>query len=518
MILLNPITEKLFYFDSMGEYVKGPWYSLMYYSALAHMTVALLLIIIWRKTLGYPKVKVLLEILVICGGGVVIQLLCHPLLTTGFGLSLGVLALFITINNPRAITDNLTGLYNHVYMNRKCNELIAAEKTFHVITIYLYQLKHINKIAGIQGGNDILKKTADALVELCGKKAYRLSGKRFLLVANSLEEYEQYLTKLREMFRVNIRADADNKDASLPVVISGIMNAQKAEDCGMIQEYAEYLESLALRNGMTEVIQDDQQTLNGFLYNKRVEQYLHTAIEEDLFEVYYQPVYSTKIDQFVTLEALSRLYHPDLGWIAPDLFIHLAEKNHLIEQITDLQFRRVCKFINKYRDTLAGIRNIKVNLSSLDLMRSDCSSHFIRVIDEYGISHDKIQFEITETVATEYNADIRKVAGEFDAAGIRLCLDDFGSGYANLNTVMQLPFSAIKVDRSLLYDICNDEKRSIFYESVVATFHRMNYYVIAEGVETKEEVELMSRWDIDMIQGYYFSKPLPEEKIISLLK
>mgnify|MGYP000125649063 FL=1 len=94
--------------------------------------------------------------------------------------------------------------------------------------------------------------------------------------------------------------------------------------------------------------------------------------------------------------------------------------------------------------------NIKVNLSSLDLMRSDCSSHFIRMMDDMDIQHDWIQFEITETVATEYNAGLGMVVDGFMAAGVRLCLDDFGSGYANLNTVMRLPFSAIKIDRTLL--------------------------------------------------------------------
>jgi len=99
-----------------------------------------------------------------------------------------------------------------------------------------------------------------------------------------------------------------------------------------------------------------------------------------------------------------------------------------------------------------------------------------------------------------------------------LCLDDFGSGYANLNTVMRLPFSTIKLDRSLLFDICNDEKRAQFYQSVVETFRKMNYHIVSEGVETREEMELISRWGVDMIQGYYFSKPLPEEALISLIQ
>ena len=443
MILTNPFTEKLFYFDIPAGYMKGPWYMLMYYSALCHMAAALILIVIWRKKLGYRKVKVLLEILLISGAGVVIQLLYHPLLTTGFGMSLGILVLFITINNPHANIDTLTG---------------------------------------------------------------------------SLEEYEYYLTQLKRMFDGNSKLNINNKIITVPVIISGIMNAQKLGDSGLILEYAEYLEALSAKNGLTEVIQDDYQTMNGFLYNKRVEQYLHKAITEDLFEIYYQPVYSTRKKCFITLEALSRLQHPELGWIAPDVFIQIAEKNHMIEQITDLQFSRVCRFLGENRYLMRHLLNVKVNLSSLDLMRNDCSRHFIRIMDAYKIPHNWIQFEITETVATEYNAGLRRVAEEFTAAGIGFCLDDFGSGYANLNTVMRLPFSVIKVDRSLLFDICRDEKRAIFYESVVETFHKMNYHIVSEGVETQEEMEQISSWGVEMIQGYYFSKPLPEKELLELLK
>lgn len=517
IVLTNPFTEKLFYFDVSAGYVEGPWYRLMYYSALFHLAVILILVISWRKEFGPQKTKVILDILILCGCGVVIQLLHYPLLMTGFGMSLGILALFLTINNPNANRDSLTGVYNHLYLTRRSDELIAAGKSFHIITIYLYQLKYINKVAGVEGGDYILQLTAKKLEELCGSRVFRITGKRFLVLTMSLQEYEYYITQIKKMFETDMQLDADSSKPATPVILSGIVHGQKLGTSGLMLEYAEYLESLSMQNGMIEVIQDDQQTMDGFLYNKKVEQYLHTAIAQDLFEVYYQPVYSTEKNDFVTLEALSRLHHPELGWIAPDVFIQIAEKNHMIEQITDLQFKRVCMFINEHRDLMKKLFNIKVNLSSLDLMRSDCSSHFIRMMDDMDIHHDWIQFEITETVATEYNAGLGMVIDGFMAAGVRLCLDDFGSGYANLNTVMRLPFSAIKIDRTLLFDICNDKKRAMFYQSIVETFHRMGYSIVSEGVETEEEMSLLSSWGVDMIQGYYFSRPLPVDELLKLL-
>ena len=517
IVLTNPFTEKLFYFDVSAGYVEGPWYRLMYYSALFHLAVILILVISWRKEFGSRKTKVILDILILCGCGVMVQLLYYPLLMTGFGMSLGILALFLTINNPNANRDSLTGVYNHLYLTRRSDELIAAGKSFHIITIYLYQLKHINKVAGVEGGDYILQLTAKKLEELCGSRVFRITGKRFLVLAMSLQEYEYYITQIKKRFETDMQLDADSSKPAMPVILSGIVYGQKLGTSGLMLEYAEYLESLSMQNGMIEVIQDDQQTMDGFLYNKKVEQYLHTAIAQDLFEVYYQPVYSTEKNDFVTLEALSRLHHPELGWIAPDVFIQIAEKNHMIEQITDLQFKRVCMFINEHRDLMKKLFNIKVNLSSLDLMRSDCSSHFIRMMDDMDIHHDWIQFEITETVATEYNAGLEMVIDGFMAAGVRLCLDDFGSGYANLNTVMRLPFSAIKIDRTLLFDICNDKKRAMFYQSIVETFHRMGYSIVSEGVETEEEMSLLSSWGVDMIQGYYFSRPLPVDELLKLL-
>ena len=517
IVLTNPFTEKLFYFDVSAGYVEGPWYRLMYYSALFHLAVILILVISWRKEFGSRKIKVILDILILCGCGVMVQLLYYPLLMTGFGMSLGILALFLTINNPNANRDSLTGVYNHLYLTRRSDELIAAGKSFHIITIYLYQLKHINKVAGVEGGDYILQLTAKKLEELCGSRVFRITGKRFLVLAMSLQEYEYYITQIKKRFETDMQLDADSSKPAMPVILSGIVYGQKLGTSGLMLEYAEYLESLSMQNGMIEVIQDDQQTMDGFLYNKKVEQYLHTAIAQDLFEVYYQPVYSTAKNDFVTLEALSRLHHPELGWIAPDVFIQIAEKNHMIEQITDLQFKRICMFINEHRDLMKKLFNIKVNLSSLDLMRSDCSSHFIHMMDDMDIHHDWIQFEITETVATEYNAGLGRVIDGFMAAGVRLCLDDFGSGYANLNTVMRLPFSAIKIDRTLLFDICNDKKRAMFYQSIVETFRRMGYSIVSEGVETEEEMSLLSRWGVDMIQGYYFSRPLPVDELLKLL-
>lgn len=513
IILTNPFTEKLFYFDSTG-YCYGPWYLLLYISALLHIAAAAIFVAVHRDAVSRRNLTALLAVFLLAAFGIAAQAVNPAVLMTGFGLSLSILAMYLTINNPCACMDSLTGLNDKQYLLRRMNELTDAHKAFHIITVYAYQLDHMNKVSGVQSGDEFLRRAAEHMQEIAGRNVFRVTGKRFLLLTFSLREYEACLTSLRQVFHTQ---PDDAQAAPSPVILCGVVGAEKLGTGGLVLDYAEYLESLAARSGGTEVIQNDRKNRDSFCYNKQVEQFLHRAIDEDLFEVYYQPVYSLHQQRFVTLEALSRLRHPTLGWISPDIFIRLAEKNRLISQITELQLRRVCRFLRENPALRASIANVKINLSPLDLIHSDGGSHLIRILDEYGLPYSCFQFEITETVATEYSVSLARVAESFQAAGIGLCLDDFGSGYANLNTVMQLPFSVIKLDRSLLFHICTDKNAALFYQSIVSAFCRLGYRIIAEGVETQEEMELLRSWNVDMIQGYYFSRPLPPGDLLRLL-
>lgn len=381
IILTNPFTEILFYFDSTG-YRHGPWYLLLYVSALLHIAGAAVFVAVHRASVSRRTLTELLAVFALAALGIAAQAVNPSVLTTGFGLSLSILAMYLTINNPCACMDSLTGLNDKQYLLRRMDELTDAHKAFHIITVYAYQLDHINKVAGVQNGDEFLRRAAERMQEIADRNVFRISGKRFLLMTFSLREYETCLTRLRQLFHTQ---PDDAQAAPTPVILCGVVNAEKLGTSGLVLDYAEYLESLVSRSGETQVIQNDRKTMDSFHYNKQVEQFLHRAIAEDLFEVYYQPVYSLHQQRFVTLEALSRLRHPELGWISPDIFIRLAEKNHLITQITELQLRRVCRFLCENPALRASIANVKINLSPLDLIQSESGSHLVRILGEYGL-------------------------------------------------------------------------------------------------------------------------------------
>lgn len=376
IILTNPFTEILFYFDGTG-YRHGPWYLLLYVSALLHIAGAAIFVAVHRASVSRRNLASLFAVFALAALGIAAQAVNPEVLTTGFGLSLSILAMYLTINNPCACMDSLTGLNDKQYLLRRMDELTDAHKAFHIITVYAYQLDHMNKIAGMRGGDEFLRRAAERMQEIAGRNVFRVTGRRFLLLTFSLREYETCLTRLRELFHTQ---PDDAQAAPTPVILCGVVNAEKLGTSGLVLDYAEYLESLVSQSGETQVIQNDRKTMDSFHYNKQVEQFLHRAIAEDLFEVYYQPVYSLHRQRYVTLEALSRLRHPELGWISPDIFIRLAEKNHLITQITELQLRRVCRFLRENPALRASIANVKINLSPLDLIHSESGSHLVRIL------------------------------------------------------------------------------------------------------------------------------------------
>ena len=513
LIISNCWNGLLFFFDSAGRYTKGPLYMIMYYVALGYVIVIALSSARYYKELGREKFKVIWEFIFIVGICVAVQACQGELLTTGFGIGLGITVLFLTINNPYSYMDNLTGAFDKQYFSRWMQEKLNEGKQMNVISVDMHHLKRINKIFGNSTGDKLLIRVAEELQEISGSAhVFRITGKRFLLLTYSLAEYERSRDRIQKFFEQDFVVDGEQ--IRFPAVVCGILEAEKFEESDTLLSYIEYLVSLASDSEDGRLIQGDEKTMQGFWYEQEIERFLNTAIEQDLFEVYYQPVYPVCGTDFITLEALSRLRHPALGNVSPEVFIGIAEKNGQITRIGYLQFRRVCCFIKEHEELMTRIRNVKFNLSPSELLKHGYIRKLIDVICEYELPFSYFQFEITETVATEYCENLYQAVSDFLDAGIGLCLDDFGSGYANLNTILKLPFSSIKLDRSLLNGICEDSQIASFYQSIVSVLQGLGYDVIAEGVETEDEMRLLQDWGINMIQGYYFSRPVSGEEIV----
>lgn len=504
-----------FYFDRNCVFRNGSGYFFLYLYALAYAAIVMFQTIRNRENYSLEKMKIVGSFLVIEGVCMGIELYTQYILLAGFGLALGFVFIYLAMNNPGDYIDSTTGVFDKQYFDNWIQEKLNKRSEFHVIAVEAFMLKQVNKVYGSSTGDQLLIQIARELQNITDSvQVFRTTGNCFLVVTDSLTEYEKDRQQIEEYFREPFVVDGEKID--FPAIVCGIINGEKMEQKDVLLGYIEYLVSLVKHTDETVVIQSDDRILEGFRYEKEVEHFLKTAVDKDLFEVYYQPVFWTKEDRYITLEALSRLKHPNMGMIPPDVFIGIAERQGLIAQIGLLQFRRVCRFIKENEHMMKQIKNVKFNLSPSELLKPGHSQVLIDIVKEYGLSPRYFQFEITETVATEYSESFCKAVEDFTNAGIGLCLDDFGSGYANLNAVLKLPFDVVKMDRSLLTGITCDEQSAVFYHSIVTVMQNMGYTIVAEGAETEEEVNLLREWGVDMVQGYYFSRPLPEKELLKL--
>ncbi len=245
-----------------------------------------------------------------------------------------------------------------------------------------------------------------------------------------------------------------------------------------------------------------------------VESALRKALDTNNgLELNFQPIYSVKEGKFKSAETLLRLNDSILGSISPAEFVPIAEKNGLVLQMDLLVVKKVCQFIAKYnpKESL-GLEYLSVNLSAAEFMNTQIPKQMTEILNHYHIDPSFIVFEITETVATVSYDIVKTCMQEYRSRGFRFALDDFGTGYANLSQVVSLPFSIVKIDRSLLFGSI------IVLEDLLHMFNRLGLTNIIEGVETIEQAELIRDMDIDYIQGYLYANPLDEDIFYEFIK
>lgn len=515
LVIINIFYGQFFYCNAKGEYLYGPWYLAIYIHTMLFVILAIWNFVFHGDEYGENELHAVWEFVLIGFACTAIESVYQQYLLTEFGLVIGIFIVFWTIYNPQTVIDSLTGVFAKGYLNQWIPEQIRKGKEFNVLQISMWKLKRVNKLYGNSVGDQLLIDVAEELKQIiAGNYIFRIHGNQFLIFSMNKTDYEKTKKEVLQLFQTPF--DIGDERIDFSATICGITDAQKLLNSDMMLAYLEYLILLKPKTDKTTLIENSEETKQGFLYEQRVKKYMNTAIEEDLFEVYYQPLYSVKDNCYVTMEALSRLKHPTLGMIPADIFISQAEKNGQIIQLGKLQFSRVCRFMKSHKELMNHIGSIKFNLSPLELLKPGYSQELIKIIDEYELPYNWFQFEITETVATEYSRELYETIKDFQSVGIEICLDDFGSGYANLNTILKLPFSTVKLDRSMLHGICEDEQVALLYKNIVSIMQNLGHTVVAEGVETEKEVALLKQWGVDLIQGYYYTKPLSRVDLLSL--
>ena len=256
------------------------------------------------------------------------------------------------------------------------------------------------------------------------------------------------------------------------------------------------------------------------LHSEHLIQDMDRALAEKQFKVFYQPKYNIEGDKPVlcSAEALIRWFHPEYGMISPGEFISLFEEKGLIHKLDRYVWNEAASQIKKWKDEFGVTVPVSVNVSRVDVFDPLLGDILDGIVKNNGIAHDELLLEITESAYTDSSQQIIETAKALRGRGFKIEMDDFGSGYSSLNMLTSLPIDALKLDMKFIRNICENKKDCALVEIMIRIADLLEVPIIAEGVETKEQAELLKSIGCEIIQGYYFSKPVPSDEFEKFIK
>lgn len=412
--------------------------------------------------------------------------------------------------------DQLTNIYNSVKFYKKTAEMLYENKDsqYVLITWSIPRFKIINELFGIAAGNEVLKKFASAFEErLKGIGTYgRLSEDNFVICFPysmfDLEYFKNILDK-------GVSIIGENYDVDLAIGIYVI------DDITLPVENMCERASLALRtlknNYMNKYAFYDDQIRKEFLEEQQMITEMNDALESGQFCVFYQPIFSASYERPISAEALVRWEHPEKGLISPTVFIPVFEKNGLVMKMDYFVWEEVCKFLRAELDAEHQVVPISVNVSRMNLYSPNLCKNIIALIEQYRLDPSLLKLEITESAYTDNPNQLLSAISSFQRYGLQIYMDDFGSGYSSLNMLKNVPVDILKIDREFINELDESARAGSVLNSVVRMAKWLEMDVVAEGVETKAQLEFLRSVGCDRIQGYYFSKPLPKDKFSELI-
>jgi EAL domain-containing protein (putative c-di-GMP-specific phosphodiesterase class I) len=240
-------------------------------------------------------------------------------------------------------------------------------------------------------------------------------------------------------------------------------------------------------------------------------------MDEDRVEVFYQPIYSVKEKRIVSAEALVRIRNADGSLMPPGMFIPVAEETGSIKRLGEIVFEKTCSFIRNNNLGQYGMHYIEVNLSVEQCESSDLAERYIGIMQQYSVDPSWINLEITETGSIKTRNTLLHNMERLIEYGVTFSLDDFGSGESNLNYIVDMPVEIVKFDRDMTQSYFENEKAMFIMYAAGNMIHEMGLKIVSEGVETHEQLLAIEDFGVDYVQGYYFSKPLPQDEFVQFV-
>ena len=288
-----------------------------------------------------------------------------------------------------------------------------------------------------------------------------------------------------------------------------------------VADAAKLAQEMGTSPGKTDIIIYTDKMHEDIMWGSYIKAYLETAIENDEFVVYLQPKFDIDTEKVKGAEALVRWNYKNTGILTPYRFVPFFEKDGSIGKIDDIVLRKVCEAFSRWKKEGRQLYPISVNLSRNQLYDSDIITHLTEIVDSYDVDHELIDFELTESATYDNMEQMIRVLGTLRERGFKISMDDFGTGYSSLSLLTQMPLDTLKIDKSFVDKVGSDndsEKDTAVIRHIISLAKELDFVCLAEGAESKTQVDKLRMLGCEVIQGYYYSKPIPmseyEEKYL----
>ncbi len=420
--------------------------------------------------------------------------------------------------------DSLTGLPNWaLFKDRLAQSVQHASRNQEVLAVLLLDIdrfKLVNDTLGHSVGERLLQEVADRLKASIGPAdtVARMGGDEFVLLQMGIAhagEAARMAQRVLEAIKPPYRLDGHDLHVSMSIGIS--LFPYDGEDPQTLLKNADTAMYHAKETARSSY-HFYSPAMNAKAFEKlALENSLRRALEQGEFVVHYQPQVDIRSGKMIGMEALARWRHPDLGLVAPSKFIPLAEDTGVIVPLGEWILRAACTQNKAWQDAGLPPVRVAVNLSARQFQQADLVDVVVRIVRETGLDPQYLEFEITESIAMKDPEYTGRVLKAFKKIGVQISIDDFGIGYSSLSSLKSFPLDSLKIDRSFIQDLNTDPIDAAIATALIALGHRLNMRVVAEGVETEEQLRTLLALDCDMMQGHYFCRPVPPDELGELL-
>ncbi len=516
--IVTPWTGWVFTINENREYIRGPGVIVLYLILLYYILFGTFCLVRGISKIGKRRFYLTLSFVFLTSVMVVLQMLFPRLLVQHAGIAVSLLLIFTSLQNPADYIDPVSFLYNRKSFASITSRCFERGSSFSVILVSIDDIEFFSRTFGGKGIEDILRDIGVFLKGIVPNADFFYLEKGLFAIAVR-ETNQDRIIRHCDLIENRFLQNWKNNYLELRLNVH-----QCVIECPIDAEDPEVL--IDVINSIEPVLQHNSER---FLYANQIDiktqkekthiqQLIKTAISENRVEVYYQPLWSTEEKCIIGAEALIRMRDENGQFISPEIFIPMAEQDGSVLRLGQFVFEEVCRFLSTYRMSLGKVHMIDVNLSVAQCMQTQLADDLADTVELYMLSPSQINLEITETAAAHTPEMLRINMKRLIESGFSFSLDDYGSGYAGINYMIHLPFSMIKIDKDIVWNAMKDKKAYIMLTSTVDMLKKLNLKIVAEGVENQEMVDILTELGVDYLQGYFFSKPVPQTEFYQMVK